>query len=69
MKINTIKPKILLDFYDMAFKLKTETLQKTIIISELIEKFALHGNYNLPLDGQQTKSLVENLIRHLTILK
>lgn len=69
MKINTIKPKILLDFYDMSFNFQTQDQQKTIVIAKLIENFALYGHYNLPLDDNQTKSLIQTLISHLTLLK
>lgn len=69
MKINTFKPKVLLDFFEKSFVFNFENVPVNIVVSELIEKFALTAGVNTRSADPQMGQVVHELIDSLTKAK
>lgn len=66
MKINTIKPKVLLDFFEKSFVFNFGEVPSTVVVSELIERFALSASGNSKSTDPQVNHVVHELIDSLT---
>lgn len=66
MKINTFKPKVLLEFFEKSFVFDFEDSPANIVVSELIERFALTAGVNGRSSDPQTSQMVHELIDSLT---
>ena len=66
MKINTIKPKVLLDFFEKTLCIKTEIQNKIVVLSEYVEKFALFNGGDLNCQSTEQFQVVDQLIKTLT---
>ena len=69
MKINTIKPKVLLEFFDKSFSFVFKDISRHILVSDFIERFALLQNIPNSNPDPQASQIVNELISSLTKLK
>ena len=69
MKINTIKPKVLLEFFDKTFVFDFDKLSRNVVVSEFIERFALSTDLGSHSSDPHISHVVHELVNALTKLK
>jgi hypothetical protein len=65
-KINMIKPKVLLDFFESTYYVEIPGFSKTIVIAEFIEYYALTDKPPFGMTDQHKTEIINQLICHLT---
>ena len=68
-KVNTIKPKVLLDFFDSHLIYKTEDYSEELEMSKIIEDFALNKRYQFLDENERMKEIIIFFIKHLNEMK
>ena len=68
-KVNTIKPKILLDFFDRTLIYSHNNSFEHLKMSSIIEEFALSDHQKNLTDNAQMKAIIEFLIAELNSMK
>ena len=68
-KVNTIKPKILLDFFDKTLVYQINDSFEQLKMSSIIEEFALNEFQKNLTENPQMKEIIEFLIKELNSMK
>ena len=64
-KVNMIKPKVLLDFYESTYNIECNNYVRIINISQLIEFYSLTDRPSCSLYDVHKKEIINQLIQHL----
>ena len=64
-KINMIKPKVLLDFFESTYNVESTSFSKTIVISEFIEYYALTDRPPCGIYDAHKREIINQLMSHL----
>lgn len=64
-KINMIKPKVLLDFFESTYNVEGTSFSKTIIISEFIEYYALTDRPPCGIYDAHKREIINQLMSNL----
>lgn len=68
-KVNTIKPKVLIAFFEKSYQFSHQETTETVCVSNLIETFALSDEYWILDDRQKWMEIIPFLLSDLNAMK
>ena len=68
-KVNTIKPKVLLDFFDTKYRFSSSEFSALVQTSEFIEKFAFYEDVSFMEKQNNSTEIINFLLQKLSQLK